>query len=227
MPVHEHEAAVELTVNLNGEFHLHHHHHHGSNPSQPGAADIINLIRDSKEAIMTQLSDAIATLTADDAQLESEINEVLTKLAQVPGEIAAAVQKALDDAGVDAATARDAVIAIDTGVKEAIAKVTAALAPAPPPPVDSPLLVDTSGFSDGQVGAAYTGSLAISGGTGPYSVQVDTPTVSGLTMDSNGAVTGTPDTEGSVSFSGTVADSATPNAHQTFSVSFSVAAAPV
>lgn len=221
--MHEHEASVEITLNLNGEFHLHHHHHHS--PSQPGAAEILNAIRDSKGSIMTQLSDAIATLTADDAQLESEITDVLAKLAQVPGEISAAVQAALDAANVDAATARDAVIAIDNGVKDAIAKVTAVLTPTPPPAGD-PLVVDTSGFSDGQVGSAYTGALAISGGTGPYSVQVDTPTVGGLTMDSNGAVTGTADTEGGVSFSGTVADSATPNAHQTFSVSFNVAAAP-
>jgi Ca2+-binding RTX toxin-like protein len=127
----EHTLHLKLDFNLNlgGGISIDHRHHHSSNPSQPGAADILNSIQDLKGTFMTQLQDALAELKADDAQLEAEIDEVLGKLAQVPSEIAAAVQEALVNAGVDDATIRQAVIDIDTGVKAAIGKVTAVLNP--------------------------------------------------------------------------------------------------
>lgn len=130
----EHTLHLKLDFNLTlgGGVSIDHRHHHSSNPSQPGAADILNSIQDLKGTFMTQLQDALAELKADDAQLESEIDEVLGKLAQVPGEIAAAVQQALVNAGLDDTTIRQTVIDIDSGVKAAIAKVTAVLTP----PVD-------------------------------------------------------------------------------------------
>lgn len=220
--MHEHEASVELTLNLNGEFHVHHHHHHNS--PQPGAADIINSIQDSKEAIMTQLSDALAQLTADDAQLESEINDVLGKLAQVPGEIAAAVQAALDAANVDAATARDAVIAIDAGVKAAIDKVTAALNPGPLPPT-APTLTTTS-LPDAVTGQAYSGQIEFAGGTGNVTV-TNLPTDNGVTINADGTVTGTPAADTTSNFSVSFQDSADPPMTGSGTVSLVSAAAPV
>lgn len=144
-------AKVDITLNLNGEFHLHQHYHHNPHPSQPGAADILNSIQDLKGTFMTQLQDALAQLKADDAQLDAEIDEVLGKLAQVPGEIAAAVQEALSNAGVDDAATRQAVIDIDNSVRASIAKVTDVLTP--------PTGGDTTGGTD-------TSTDTVTGGNG-------------------------------------------------------------
>lgn len=160
------EVNVNLNLNLglNGEFKLHHHHHHSSNPSQPGAADIINSIQDLKGTFMTQLQDAITGLKADDAQLEAEIDEVLGKLAQVPGEIAAAVQAALSAANVDDSTARQAIADIDASVRTSLAKVTAALVP----PDDTGGGDTTSGGDDttGGLSGNNIGDDTTSGGNG-------------------------------------------------------------
>jgi hypothetical protein len=120
--------SLELDLKLNGEFHVHHHHHH-SNQSQPGAADIINLIRETRNEIMTQLSDAIAQLKADDETLVTEVDTLLGKLAQVPAEIAAAVQEALTNAGVSQDAAVAVMSQMDETVRASIAKVVAVLDP--------------------------------------------------------------------------------------------------
>lgn len=78
----------------------------------------------------------------------------------------------------------------------------------------------SANLPDAVTGQAYTGKIDISGGNPPYSVLPTTATVNGLTLDASGNVTGTSTADGAVSFSGTVADSSTPNNHQTFSVSF-------
>jgi hypothetical protein len=212
------EARVKLTINLNGEFHIHHHHHHSPNPSQPGAADIINSIRDLGKQIMTKLDTSVAQETGDFQTLLTAIEA----LEAVIGDNTA-LKAALDAANLDAETQASILDANDAAIQAAKDKINAILNPAPP----AEDLAVTVSFTDGTVGVAYTGALSITGGTAPYSVTPDTATVNGLTMDSNGAVTGTPETAGGVSFSGSVADSAQPtNAHLTFSGSFTVAETP-
>lgn len=81
---------------------------------------------------MTQLSDALAKLTADDALLASEVDAVVSALGNVSATVQAAVAKALADAGVDDTASAAAVAAVDASIKAETDKLTAALAPAPP-----------------------------------------------------------------------------------------------
>jgi hypothetical protein len=62
-------------------------------------------------------------------------------------------------------------------------------------------------LADGTVGAAYTGAVAATGGTGPYTYAVTSGTLpAGLTLASNGAITGTPTTAATSAFTVTATD---------------------
>lgn len=249
------EAEVRLTLNINGEFHVHHHYHHPS--SQPGAAEILNAIRDSKEAIMTQLDTSTLNETTDFAKLKDAVDNLAAAFVNLQSQNNTALQAALDAANLDAATQSAILDANDTAINNELAKVQA-LFPSTGGGNDTGTAgggTDTTGggsatggtgddtltggqggdtitlsvvsnstnFPDAVTGQAYTGHLDISGGQAPYSVIADTPAVNGLTMDSSGNVTGTSTTDGTVSFSGTVSDSAQPNAQVPFTVSFNSA----
>jgi hypothetical protein len=236
------EVRLELELSLNGELHLHHHHHH---LSQPGVTDILNLIQDVRNQIMTQLDLSTAKETQDAGLLLTAVQALETAFTNLLSQNNTALQAALDAANLDSTT-QAAILDTNDGVINAeLAKVNALLNPAGnggdtgtagggtdtngggDTTTGTDLTVVAS-FSDGTVDQPYTGGLTISGGTAPYSVIPDTPSVNGLTMDSTGAVTGTPTVAGGVSFSGTVADSASPaNAHATFSGTFTVAEAVV
>lgn len=175
MPEHDHqhvpdkaELAVSVGLKIESDFHVHHHQHNHvfHDPGQPGVPDILNSIQAMRTTFMTQLQDALAELKADDAQLEAEIDEVLGKLAQVPGEIAAAVQEALTNAGVDDTTARQAVIDIDNGVKAALAKVTAVLNP----PTDGGGDTDSGGDTSTDTLVGGQGDDTVTGGNGDDTV---------------------------------------------------------
>lgn len=72
----------------------------------------------------------------------------------------------------------------------------------------APLAVDVSGVpTTAQVGVAYSGVINASGGTPPYTFTLNSPLPDGLTLNSDGTITGTPTKDGSFSVSGTVADS--------------------
>jgi hypothetical protein len=62
-------------------------------------------------------------------------------------------------------------------------------------------------LADGTVGVAYTGTVTATGGTGPYTYAVTSGTLpAGLTLASNGAVTGTPTTAATSAFTVTATD---------------------
>lgn len=83
---------------------------------------------------MSALSDAVATLTADDAALSAEVDTLITTIQGIPATVAKAVQDALTAAGVDDAAAVTALAAVDTAVKASTQKAIDALTPPPPPP---------------------------------------------------------------------------------------------
>ena len=91
-----------------------------------------------------------------------------------------------------------------------------------------PLAISTPTLSAGVVGTAYSANLAASGGSSPYSWSVTAGTLpAGLTLAANsGAITGTPTTSGTFSFTVTVNDSSSPVQTQSAVVSITVAAAP-
>ena len=104
------------------------------------------------------------------------------------------------------------------------AKVTDSTAPTPQTATKSfsitvaaavtPVQITTSSVPSGQVGTAYTTTLAASGGTTPYSWSISSGTLpAGLTLAAaSGTISGTPTTAGSFSFTAKVTDSTAPTA---------------
>jgi hypothetical protein len=91
--------------------------------------------------------------------------------------------------------------------------------------VSGPLTITTSSLSDGTVGAAYSATVAASGGTTPYTFSA-TGLPAGLNINaSSGQISGTPTTTGVSTVAITVTDSTNPS-HQTASASLSLSIRP-
>jgi hypothetical protein len=90
----------------------------------------------------------------------------------------------------------------------------------------APVQITTSSVPSGQVGTAYTTTLAANGGTTPYSWSIGSGALpAGLTLAAaSGTISGTPTTAGSFSFTAKVTDSTAPTA-QTATQSFSITVA--
>lgn len=88
---------------------------------------------------MSELTDALAALTADVTTENTQIDSALTLIAGIPGVVSAAVADALAAANVDTAAATAAAQAADAAVRGETDKLTAALtANTPPaPPADA------------------------------------------------------------------------------------------
>lgn len=73
----------------------------------------------------------------------------------------------------------------------------------------APLMITTSSLQNGQVGTAYSVTLAATGGTTPYSWIVNSGSLpGGLTLSSSGLLSGTPSAAGTFSFTAKVTDAA-------------------
>ncbi len=97
------------------------------------------------------------------------------------------------------------------------ASVTLAVAP-------SSLTITSSSLAGGTAGAAYSGSLQASGGTGPYTWTINSGSLpAGLSLTTNGVVTGTPTVAGLAIFTVTAADASTPAQSRSATVSLAVA----
>ncbi|MFT3956764.1 MAG: putative Ig domain-containing protein [Piscinibacter sp.] len=80
-------------------------------------------------------------------------------------------------------------------------------------------LTVSSTMSSGSVGVAYSGSITATGGSVPYTYSVSSGGLPpGVTLSSSGALSGTPTTAGSYSFSVLAVDSGGATGTQTFSV---------
>jgi hypothetical protein len=78
--------------------------------------------------------------------------------------------------------------------------------------------ISTTSVPNGNVGAAYSSTLAATGGTSPYTWSVSSGALPpGLTLSTTGAISGTPTTSGSYSFAVQVKDSASQTATHTYS----------
>ncbi|WP_183978351.1 beta strand repeat-containing protein, partial [Tunturiibacter gelidoferens] len=93
----------------------------------------------------------------------------------------------------------------------------------PPPPIAPTLLQITPSLPAGAVGSMYSGSLQVSGGTAPYAWSSSALPV-GLTLGSNGVISGDPISSGTTSVTFTVSDSSTPA--QTDSIALPLSIAP-
>jgi hypothetical protein len=77
--------------------------------------------------------------------------------------------------------------------------------------VNQPLAITTTSLTNGTIGVPYNGSLAASGGVPPYTWSITSGTLpGGLTLAANGAITGTPTTQESQTFTVQASDSQTP-----------------
>jgi len=91
--------------------------------------------------------------------------------------------------------------------------------------IPADLVVTTSSLPDGQIGVAYSQSLAASGGKTPYSWSLDAGTLpAGLSLSSGGVISGTPTTAGTSNFTVKVTDSQTPADTATKALSIAIPA---
>jgi len=88
----------------------------------------------------------------------------------------------------------------------------------------APLSISTSSLPGGTAGTAYSQTLAASGGTAPYRWSYSGTLPPGVAVTSAGAVTGTPTTAGTYSFTVLVSDAKSATATKALSVT--IAAAP-
>ena len=83
-------------------------------------------------------------------------------------------------------------------------------------------------LADGTLETAYTGTITATGGTGPYTYAVTSGTLpAGLTLASNGAVTGTPTTAATSAFTVTATDANGDTGSRAYSVTVAEAEAPI
>ncbi len=74
-----------------------------------------------------------------------------------------------------------------------------------------PLVIATTGLPGGIMGESYSATLAATGGIAPYSWSITSGSLpAGLTLNSNGQITGKPTADGTSSFTVKVTDSETP-----------------
>ncbi|MBU0656204.1 MAG: cellulase family glycosylhydrolase [Gammaproteobacteria bacterium] len=109
-------------------------------------------------------------------------------------------------------------------LKAALPAINGAEPPPPPPP---PVLdITTTSLSGGTVGTTYSAQASANGGTSPYTWSLAAGSLpTGLTLGSDGKITGTPTTAGTFNFTLGVADQN--NATDTQAISMTVAAQPV
>jgi hypothetical protein len=96
-------------------------------------------------------------------------------------------------------------------------------------PAKPPVSIITALLGPGTVGAAYSQTLAATGGTTPYSWSVSTgPLPTGLSLSAAGVITGTPTTAGTFDFTVKVTDSSSPvqSASEPLSIQVTAATGP-
>lgn len=160
-------------------------------------------------------------------------NMDITKLSSLADRIDAVTASLVAEEGGESGSTAAAVAAaqaadqaqLDAEVTVLDAKITAleaAAKPAPTPP--AALAVDATALAAGTTGSPYTGALTATGGTAPYAWSVTSGALpDGLSMGSDGTLTGTPGTGGTFSFVVAVSDSSSPVATASSSESIVVA----
>jgi mono/diheme cytochrome c family protein len=96
-----------------------------------------------------------------------------------------------------------------------------------PPPSSGTLTVSTSALAGATVGAAYSQTLAASGGTAPYSWSYSGTLPPGIVINSAGSISGTPTTAGTYSFTVLAADSVAKTATKSLSIAVGTAVTPM
>jgi hypothetical protein len=128
---------------------------------------------------------------------------------------AGAITGSPTSAGVSTFTAK----VTDASGLTGTANLSIAIAAAP-----SPLSIATATLPNGIVGTAYSATVTANNGTAPYSFAVTTGSLpAGITLASNGVLSGSPTTPGNLTFTLTVTDSKSQTASATFTVGITAA----
>ena len=94
--------------------------------------------------------------------------------------------------------------------------------------IDTPLSITTGMLPNGTVGVAYSSTIGVTGGTGPYSCTITSGTLqAGLSLGANCLVSGTPTVSGSVSLGVKATDSSNPTLTTTGTVGLTINPAPL
>lgn len=112
------------------EVNVYHHLCEGAGTDRVLAA--IHDLNRKLDTKMTELTDALAALTADVTAENTQIDSALALIAGIPAVVSAAVTDALAAANVDSAAALAAAQAADTAVRGETDKLIAALSPPAP-----------------------------------------------------------------------------------------------
>ena len=88
------------------------------------------------------------------------------------------------------------------------------------------ITISPTTLPDGQAGTTYSQTLAASGGTAPYTFTETGNLPAGLTLSSDGALTGTPTTAGASSFTVTATDAESNTGSQAYTLTVDSAPAP-
>ena len=119
---------------------------------------------------------------------------------------------------------RGLVSAVNPGVTTISATLNGVTGSTPLTVTATPVLITTQSLAGGTVGAAYSATLAATGGTTPYAWSVTSGSLpTGLTLNNTtGTISGTPNTVGTFNFTVRVADSSTPQQSATQALSIAV-----
>lgn len=202
---------------------------------------VLEAISELRDYIMLQsekLSAEVASVQATASKEESELAVIATALTNQATITAAAVAAALAQAGVEEDEAADLIetarAATQTHVDAIFAQAQALNGAGgtgtgggttTPPPVT--FAVSTAGLPDAVVGQAYSATIEFVGATGDVTVMSTPPSDNGLTVNTDGTVTGTAAAEADSSFAIAGTDSTGAVASATLTVHAAAAAAPV
>nr|WP_254004824.1 putative Ig domain-containing protein [Pleomorphomonas sp. NRK KF1] len=141
----------------------------------------------------------------------------------LPAGLSLAANGALTGTPTTAGTANFTITATDANTDTGQAAYSLQIAAAP---VTIALSPAAGALTAGEVGTAYSATFTASGGTAPYSYAVTAGALpAGLSLATNGALTGTPTTAGTANFTVTATDANTDTGQAAYSLQ--IAAAPV
>lgn len=186
------------------------------------------------------MADTAAQVAAQaQTDLDAYVAAVNTSFSDYQAAIAAAQANAASAAEADDASAATILQNMDAEIKTAttaanatIAALTPPVVPvAPPAPVDTPpaptvtVTIAPTTLLNGVVNdAGYNAPLAASGGTAPYTYAVSAGSLpDGLTLSTDGVISGTPSTAGTDSFTVTATDSTGATGPQDYSLQIDAA----
>jgi hypothetical protein len=145
-----------------------------------------------------------------------------------PGLSVAAATGVISGTPTSAGNYSFAIQVTDSGSSVQSATTTVNLPVATPPPAAAPALtITSSSLPSGTIGAAYSASLQLSGGTAPYAWSITSGGLpNGLSLSATtGVISGTPTGSGTTNLTATIADSSNPS--QTKSVPLTLVIAPL